>query len=217
MGDRPIVEELVQVNIFPYDIDFVDWAMIGELARRSVGNHSNIVRLLRYNSHICYVFDINVLFEAYRCSSCGILSNSAPNLELQLTTSSERVKHVYAKNVNQLREKLFDKLGSFDNPYTDNQDLPHNLAIFDFKSICVEVEIFKDTETTTYIREPIPILVSISSNSIQEPIFLCDPNPRDLFSSSIDALEFLARQSKAQMKMIFLQIETAKEVDLHVS
>ena len=39
--------------------------------------------------------------------------------------------------------------------------------------------------------------------------FLCNLNPRDLVSSSIDALESLATQSKAQMKMNFFQMETA--------
>ena len=41
------------------------------------------------------------------------------------------------------------------------------------------------------------------------PIFLCNSNPRDLVESIIDAVEGLATQSKAQMKMKFLEIETA--------
>ena len=43
----------------------------------------------------------------------------------------------------------------------------------------------------------------------QEAISICDPKTRDLVSSSIDALENLAKQSKAQMKMNFLPIEIA--------
>ena len=52
MNDNPIVEDLVQVNILLYYVDFIDGAMIGELARTNVGKHSDTVRLLRYNSHI---------------------------------------------------------------------------------------------------------------------------------------------------------------------
>ena len=37
--DIPAVEDLDQVNIFLYDIDFVDGAMIGELDRRTVDKH----------------------------------------------------------------------------------------------------------------------------------------------------------------------------------
>ena len=35
MDDIPSVEDIVGINIFIYDIDFIDGAMIGELARRA--------------------------------------------------------------------------------------------------------------------------------------------------------------------------------------
>ena len=41
MNDVPIVEILVQVSIFLYDVDFVDGATIRELAR-SVGRHPTL-------------------------------------------------------------------------------------------------------------------------------------------------------------------------------
>ena len=64
------VENIVQADIFLYDIDIVDGSMIGELARRSVGKYSNAKRLLRYISHVCYAANINALFKANRCPSC---------------------------------------------------------------------------------------------------------------------------------------------------
>ena len=54
----------------------------------------------------------------------------------------------------------------------------------------------------------------IPSNLIQEPVILCNLNPRELVSSFIDALDNLATQSKAQLKMNFLQIVTTKESNL---
>ena len=50
MEDIAAVEDFVQADIFLYDIDNVDGSMLGELVRRTVGEHSEIVRLLRYNS-----------------------------------------------------------------------------------------------------------------------------------------------------------------------
>ena len=41
------------------------------------------------------------------------------------------------------------------------------------------------------------------------PIFLCTFDPRNLVESFIDAVEGLATQSKAQMKLNFLEVETA--------
>ena len=46
------VEDLLQLNIFLYDIDFVNGELIGELARRSIRKYEKSVKLLRYNNHI---------------------------------------------------------------------------------------------------------------------------------------------------------------------
>ena len=101
---------------------------------------------------------------------------------------SERVRHVHPKNMYQLRETLFDKLDSFDIQCTDDQKLINNLAVFDFESICIPEEKFKNTKTTTWIGKHVPISVLISSNLITTAVFLCNLNPRDLVESFIDAL-----------------------------
>ena len=122
---------------------------------------------------------------------------------------SERAKHIYPKNVYQFRETLFGQLDSFDIQYTDDQKLFGNLAVFDFESICIPEEKFKNTKTTTCVGKHVPISVSISSNLLAIPLFLCNSNPNDLVESFIDGVEGLATQSKAQMKLNFLEIETA--------
>ena len=209
MDDIPCVEDIVGINIFIYDIDLIDGAMVGELARRSIKKYEKNVQLIRYNSHVCYVDNINALFKAFRCPTCDTYFQKTRNLERHLVRCSEHVKHIYPKNVYQLRETLFDKLDSFDIQYTDDQKLFNNLAVFDFESICIPEEKFKSTETTTWIGKHVPTSVSISSNLITMPIFLCNSNPRVLVESFIDAVEGLATQSKAQMKLKFLEIETA--------
>ena len=70
------------------------------------------------------------------------------------------------------------------------------MAIFHIQSICVEDEDNKDTETATWIRTHFPILVSIASNSIRKPIFLCDPNRHDLISTFFVVRDNLATQSR---------------------
>ena len=138
MKDIPIVEDLLTLNIILYDIDIVEGNIVGELARRSVQKYENTVRLLRYNNHICYVNNINAVFQSFRCPNCDTFFNRTFNLERHLTTCSERVKNVYPKNVYQTQETLFDKLDSFAMEYTHEQTLFKNLAIFDFESICVQ-------------------------------------------------------------------------------
>ena len=214
MNDIPFVEDLLTLNIVLYDIDFVDGNIIGELARRSVQKYEYTVRLLRYNNHICYVNNINAVFQSFRCPNCDTFFNRTFNLERHLTTCSERVKNVYPKNVYQTQETLFDKLDSFGSGYTNERTLFKNLAIFDFESICVQEESFKDTDTTKWIGKQIPISVSISSNLVKEPIFLCNSDPRHLVTSFIGALENLALQSNAIMKNLFFDIETTIKIKL---
>ena len=209
MDDIPSVEDIVGINIFIYDIDLFDGAMVGELARRSIKKYEKSVQLIRYNSHNCYVDNIHALFKAFRCPTCHKYFQKTGKLERHLVRCSERVKHIYPKNVYQLRETLLDKLDSFDIQYTDDQKFFSNLAVFDFESICIPEEKFKNTETTTWIGKHVPISSSISSNLIAKPIFLCNSNPRDLVESFIDAVEGLATQSNAQMKLKFREKETA--------
>ena len=105
-------------------------------------------------------------------------------------------------------KELFDKLNSFGIEYTNEQTLFKNLAIFDFESICVQEERFKDTDTTKWIGKHTLISVSISSNLVNEIIFLCNSDPHHLVTSFIVALKNLALQSKAMVKNLFFEIET---------
>ena len=59
-----------------------------------------------------------------------------------------------------------------------------------------------------------PISVSISSNLIPEPIFRCNAKPHYLILSFITALKGLATQSKAQMKLNFIEVEIAIKIKL---
>ena len=148
------------------------------------------------------------------CPNCDTFFNRTFNLEQHLTTCSERVESVYPRNVYQIQETLFDKLASFGIKYTSEQTLFKNLAKFDFESICVQKETFRDTNTTTWIGKHVPISVSNSSNLVEEPIFLCNYDPQHLVAFFIGSLEILASQSKAKVKNLFHDIETTNKIRL---
>ena len=95
----PKVEDLVHLNIFFCDLDFVDGELNGELCRRSIQKFEKSVELLRYNNHICYVNNINALFKAFRCTTCVTFLSKTGNLDLErhLVTCSDRVKHFTQK------------------------------------------------------------------------------------------------------------------------
>ena len=106
-----------------------------------------------------------------------------------------------------LRETLFDKFDGFGISYNDDQKMFKNLAISEFNSICVPTEQLKDTNTTTWIGKHEPISVSISFSLIDEPVFLCDKDPKALNISFVEAIEDLANKSKTEMRTKISSIE----------
>ena len=107
MDDIPSVEDIVGINIFIYDIDFIDSAMVGELARRSIKKYEKNVQLIRHNSHICYVDNINALFKAFRCPTCDTCFQKTGNLERHLVRCNERVKHISKECVSTPRNAIW--------------------------------------------------------------------------------------------------------------
>ena len=157
--------------------------------------------------------NIIAVFQFFRCPNCNTFCNKTFKLELQLTTCSDR-ENFYPRNVNRIRETLFDKLESFGIRHTSEQKLFKNLAIFDFESICVQDEAFRDTNTKTWMGIHLPLSVPNSSNLVEEPIILCNSDPHRLVASFIGALEKLASQNKAKKKNLFLDIETKVKIKL---
>ena len=85
--------------------------------------------------------------------------------------------------------------------------------MFNFESTCVQEESYDDTKTTTWIGKHVPISVSISSNLLEEPIFICNSDPHHLVAF-FGAFKYLVSQSKAEMKNLFLDIKTTIKIKL---
>ena len=213
LNDIPKVEDLLQLIIFLYDIDFVDGEPIGELCRSSIQKFEKGVKLLRYNNHICYVNNINSLFKAFRCTTCDTFFSKTGNLERHLVTCNERVKHIYPKNVYELKRFLKSWMHS-----TSHLEMSKNCSrIWQYLTLSPLVS-RKQTHTNKLRLQrgsgSMYLFQFISSNLIPEPIFLCNANPHHLISSFITALEGLPTQSKAQIKLSFIEVETAIKIKL---
>ena len=119
-----------------------------------------------------------------------------------LLSCKDLMRHIYPKNVYELRETFFEKLERFNFPVLEDNKLFKNLAIFDFESICVPTEGLKETQTTTWIGKHVPISVSLLSNLVDEPIFLYKKDPQNLIFEFVNNLELLAEQSKLEMRKL---------------
>ena len=108
-----------------------------------------------------------------------------------------------------LCETLNDKLEGFSVRVSENNKLFNNLAFFAFESIRVPTEELKETQNTTWIGKHVPILVSISSNLIVEPIFLYNKDPQNLIMAFVSNLELLAEKTKLEMRTKLQDFEVA--------
>ena len=135
--------------------------------------------------------------------------NKSDNFNKHLLRCKDRVKNIYPKNVYELRETLFEKLEGFTIPVSEDNKLFNNLAIFNFESVCVPTEELKETQTTTWIGKHVPISVSISSNLIDDPIFLYNKDQQNLIIAFVSNLELLSEKSKLEMRTKFQDIEVA--------
>ena len=120
----------------------------------------------------------------------------------------ELVKKIYPKSVYQLRETLFDKLRAFDIKVADGDTFFNIFAVFDFESICVKNSKLVDTETTTSVGKHEPISVSITSNLLKEPIFICNTEPHSLVIAFVNSVESLAEKNKLEKNLKFHDIAT---------
>ena len=72
MDKTSTVEDLLTPSNVLYDIGIGDGNIIGELARPSLQKNDNTVKLLRYNNHICYMSNINAVFQTFCRPNCDI-------------------------------------------------------------------------------------------------------------------------------------------------
>ena len=75
-----------------------------------------------------------------------------------------------------MNQSVFQKLEDFEIFVPDDMKLYKILVIFGFESITVQNNSLQDTEDTKGLGRHIPVNVSITSNLLEELIFLCNEN-----------------------------------------
>ena len=177
LEDLNFVELLAEVNVLVYDIEVSAVGKIGELAERSLRRFNSTATLLRYTNNTCYVTDVNKVFIPFRCSMCNTFITMSSNLQYHMRKCEELVNNFYPKSLYQLRETLFDKLRAVEIAVAEGDTLFNIFAVFDFEPNCVKNCKLVDTETTFCVVKHEPISVSITSYLLEEPLFICDPEP----------------------------------------
>ena len=170
LGDFQNNEHLAKINILLYDIEPSDNGIVGGLAQWSLQNFSSTASLLRYNNHICSVTDVKTFIRASGCPTSDKYVRRIGNLQKYIPICQ---KVVYPKTVYKVRETLFDKFKAFDAEIAEDNTLLKNFPSL-ISNQFVESFSLIDRETITWFGKHEPISVSLTSNLLQEPIFICD-------------------------------------------
>ena len=204
--DIPVLEALVDRNIQIYSIFFDEQLeMFAELTRRSSMKRSKTTSILRYENHICWTADINKFLKKFRCYVCNQFFDRSFNLLRHMRNCSENTQHKYPTGAYQLSETIFERLEDVNINVPQDLRLFSNLIVFDFESITVPDSTLKNTELTSWIGKHVPISVSISSNLISEPIFICNEDPLQLIRDFVSSLTNIAGKSKLKNFVLLLE------------
>ena len=77
----------------------------------------------------------------------------------------------------------------------------NNFAVFDFEPTCVKNCKLVDTETTTWVGKHEGISVSITSNLLEEHMFVCDTEPHSLVSAVVNSQRRYSYQMETNRKI----------------
>ena len=199
--DIPILEALVDRNIQVYSIFFDDQSeMFAELTCRSSMKRIKTTSLLRYENHICWTADINKFLKMFRCYVCDQFFDRSFNVLRHMQNCSKNKQHKYPTGAYQLSETIFERLEDVKINVPHELRLFSNLIVFDFESKTVADNALRNTELTSWIGKHVPISVSISSNLISEPIFICNEDPLQVSRDFVSSLTNIAEKSTLLMR-----------------
>ena len=109
MNNFPSAEDLITLNILLHDMDIVEITVLDNLVNDFRGNTNNTVWLLRYNNHICFFINIDLVLFCFCWFNCDNFFKTTFILERTLSACSKRVRNVYTRKVYRIGECLFDK------------------------------------------------------------------------------------------------------------
>ena len=208
--DIPVLEQITDRNIQVYTISFAEQSeMFAELTRRSLMKRTKTTSLLRYENHISWTADINKFLKKFRCYLCDHFFDRSNNLMVHLRNCSKNTQHRYPSGAYQLAETIFDRLEDVNIMVPQELRLFSHLIVFDFEPKTVPDNTLRNTDLTSWIRKHVPISVSIASNLLKDPIFICNEDPYQLIRDFVSSLTNIAEKSTLIMieKLISFVLE----------
>ena len=136
----------------------------------------------------------------FSCCSCNSTFSTYAKPFATFCKTAPKTRNKYPTGAYQLSETIFERLEDVKINLPQELRLFSNLIIFDFESITVPDSALRNTELTSWIGKHVPISVSISSNLLSEPIFICNEDPLQLIRDFVSSLSKIAEKSTLLMR-----------------
>ena len=117
-----------------------------------------------------------------------------------IQTCSKNTQHNYPTGAYQLAETIFDRLDDVKINVPQELRLFSHLIVFDFEAITVADNTLRNTVLISWIGKHVPISVSIASNLLKDPIFICNEDPYQLIRDFVSSLTNIAEKSTLIMR-----------------
>ena len=120
------------------------------------------------------------------------------------------MKNDFPRNVYRIRKTLFDKLNSFGIKYTSERKLFKNLTVFDFESICVQKETFRDTWIRKHVKYLSAILQTLWKNQFSSTTMI----PTTSLHRLLEHWKVWRRKVKHKLNFYSNDIKTTSKIKL---
>ena len=188
--DMSSFEKLFETNV---EVFTLDENGIAKNEYSSLAKFPSTMYLNLSGTHLSYIHNFELYSKKYQCRHCSKLWQSSSSCMRHSSTCESKNKFVYPGGFNSIPQYIFDHLMEA-GIECKNDHYPW-FIVYDFESIQPQIESTGDSKTE-YLREHIPVSVSVCSNVLDftEPRCFINRDPDQLVQ---DMLQYMTEISYA--------------------
>ncbi len=198
------IEDLFDVSIHVFESDT---EMNLTSIHKPMKKRANVMHLLSWDHHLCYISDFARLKQNYKCRTCGKMFKRYWELRRHESSCTTTQALVFPGKYYKPTTTIFDRLENFGIVVDSVDRFFKHFAVFDFESILEKI-VVNELSPTNFTAEHHPISVCVTSNCIQIKgiDFVCDYDTDKLLKGFVDSLENIQTCVSKMYKMKFKKV-----------
>ncbi len=205
LHDLHKLEELFNVSIHVFECDT---EMNLTSIHKPMKKRANVMHLLSWDHHLCYISNFTQLKRNYKCRSCGKLFKRYWLLRRHETTCTTTQALVFPGKYYKPSSTIFEKLETIGVEVAKADRFFKHFAVFDFESILEKI-VVTELSPTNFTAEHHPISVCVTSNCVYVKgiDFVCDYDTDKLLKGFVESLDHIqdcvSKMYTAKFRKIF--------------